>query len=95
MFLNEVVLGKEYHITSDDSSLRVAPKGYDSVVARGITEPDPSMDHELTLDGRKIIVPQGKPITVSKFKNSHFSQSEYLVYRESQARLRYLLLLQF
>ncbi|XP_073501215.1 protein mono-ADP-ribosyltransferase PARP3 [Phyllobates terribilis] len=95
MFLNEVALGNEYHITTDDSSLRVAPKGYDSVVARGITEPDPSKDHELKLDGRKITVPQGKPINISEFKNSHFSQSEYLVYQESQARLRYLLLLQF
>ncbi|XP_075688565.1 protein mono-ADP-ribosyltransferase PARP3 isoform X1 [Rhinoderma darwinii] len=95
MFLNEVALGKEHHITQDDSSLRSAPKGYDSVVARGTTEPDPSLDHELLLDGRKIIVPQGKPINVSKYKNSCFSQSEYLVYKESQARMRYLLLLQF
>lgn len=39
MFLNEVVLGKEYTITSDDSSLRKAPDGYNSVVARGRTEP--------------------------------------------------------
>ncbi|KAM4022525.1 LOW QUALITY PROTEIN: protein mono-ADP-ribosyltransferase PARP3 [Anomaloglossus baeobatrachus] len=95
MFLNEVALGKEHHITHDDSSLKAAPKGYDSVVARGITEPDPSKDHELMLDGRKIIVPQGKPINMSQFQNSHFSQSEYLVYKESQARMRYLLLLQF
>lgn len=95
MFLNEVALGKEHHITKDDPSLKTAPKGYDSVVARGLTEPDPSSDCELILDGRKISVPQGKPITVSKYKNSHFSQSEYLVYKESQARMRYLLLLNF
>ncbi|KAM8930240.1 protein mono-ADP-ribosyltransferase PARP3 [Pelodytes ibericus] len=95
MFLNEVALGKEHHITRDDSSLRSPPKGYDSVVARGITEPDPTKDHELVLDGRKIIVPQGNPIQIPKFKGTHFSQSEYLVYKESQARLRYLLLLKF
>ncbi|XP_063282700.1 protein mono-ADP-ribosyltransferase PARP3 [Pelobates fuscus] len=95
MFLNEVALGKEHHITRDDSSLRAAPTGYDSVVARGYTEPDPSKDHELVLDGRKIIVPQGAPIHISKYGNSSFSQSEYLVYKESQARIRYLLLLQF
>lgn len=39
MFLNEVALGKEYTITRDDSSLRKAPNGYDSVVARGTQEP--------------------------------------------------------
>ena len=39
MFLNEVVLGKEHEIIRDDSSLRKAPDGYDSVVARGHTEP--------------------------------------------------------
>lgn len=95
MFLNEVALGEEYHITRDDPSLKKAPAGYDSVVARGMTEPDPKKDTELTLDGRKIIVPQGPPIQMPKFKDTHFSQSEYLVYKESQARMRYLLLLQF
>lgn len=39
MFLNEVALGKEYTITQDDSSLRKAPAGYDSVIARGSQEP--------------------------------------------------------
>lgn len=39
MFLNEVALGKEHTITQDDSSLRKAPAGYDSVVARGTQEP--------------------------------------------------------
>ena len=39
MFLCEVALGKEKGITADDSSLKAAPKGYDSIVARGRTEP--------------------------------------------------------
>lgn len=39
MFLNEVALGSEHSITRDDSSLKAAPKGFDSVVARGHTEP--------------------------------------------------------
>lgn len=95
MFLNEVALGREHHITKDDPSLRKAPAGYDSVVARGSTEPDPKKDYELTLDGRKITVPQGPPKKMPEFEGSHFSQSEYLVYKESQARLRYLLLLNF
>ncbi len=44
MFLNEVALGKEWSITRDDCSLRQAPKGYDSIVARGRHEPDPAKD---------------------------------------------------
>jgi hypothetical protein len=39
MFLNEVALGKEHHISEDDSTLRAPPKGYDSIVAKGWTEP--------------------------------------------------------
>ena len=39
MFLNEVVLGKENHITRDDSSLVKPPKGFDCVIADGQTEP--------------------------------------------------------
>ena len=39
MFLVEVALGKEHGITRDNSSLKSAPKGFDSVVARGRTEP--------------------------------------------------------
>lgn len=39
MFLAEVALGKEHGITKDDSALRTAPKGFDSVVARGRIEP--------------------------------------------------------
>lgn len=39
MFLGEVALGKEHHITADDPSLRNPPPGFDSVIARGHTEP--------------------------------------------------------
>ena len=39
MFLNEVALGKEKHIAMDDPSLVQAPEGYDSIVAKGHTEP--------------------------------------------------------
>ncbi|KAL3852914.1 hypothetical protein ACJMK2_016520 [Sinanodonta woodiana] len=95
MFLNEVALGKEYHITMDDCSLTQPPSGYDSIVAKGQTEPDPSKDTILTVDGKKIVVPQGKPISQPAFKTSNFSQSEYLVYKESQNRIRYLLMMEF
>ncbi|XP_030425576.1 protein mono-ADP-ribosyltransferase PARP3 isoform X1 [Gopherus evgoodei] len=91
MFLNEVALGKEYRITQDDSSLRKAPPGYDSVIACGRTEPDPACDRELMVEGRKVLVPQGKPIPMAKYQDSSFSQSEYLIYQESQCQIRYLL----
>lgn len=39
MFLNEVALGNEFSLFRDDGSLKSAPSGYDSVVARGRTEP--------------------------------------------------------
>lgn len=39
MFLCEVALGKESTITRDNPSLKKAPAGFDSVVARGSVEP--------------------------------------------------------
>ncbi|XP_057702981.1 protein mono-ADP-ribosyltransferase PARP3 isoform X2 [Corythoichthys intestinalis] len=91
MFLSEVALGKEHTITKDDSSLKKAPKGFDSVVARGQVEPDPSKDIFITLDGNKVAVPQGKPVLQPQYSTSYFHNSEYLIYKESQCRLRYLL----
>lgn len=57
----------------------------------GQTEPDPAQDIELELDGQPVVVPQGPPVQCPSFKSSSFSQSEYLIYKESQCRLRYLL----
>jgi poly [ADP-ribose] polymerase len=91
MFLAEAALGREKTITSDSPSLKAAPKGFDCVVARGHTEPDPKHDLEWEFDGKKVLIPQGKPVKQSKFSRSSFSQSEYLLYRESQVRLRYVL----
>ena len=47
MFLAEVALGRERHIDRDDSSLTKPPDGYDSVVARGRTEPGEVISHVL------------------------------------------------
>lgn len=91
MFLAEVALGKEHSIIQDDSSLVKPPKGFDSIVARGQTEPDPAHDLEWKFDGKKVLVPQGKPIAQKQYSKSNFSQTEYLVYQESQIRLRYAL----
>ncbi|XP_072238324.1 protein mono-ADP-ribosyltransferase PARP3 [Leuresthes tenuis] len=91
MFLSEVALGKEHTITKDNYKLVKAPAGSDSVVARGEVEPDPSKDIVITLEGKEVVVPQGKPIKQPQFSKSYFSNSEYLIYKESQCRLRYLL----
>uniref|UniRef100_A0A8D2NYT2 Poly [ADP-ribose] polymerase n=1 Tax=Zosterops lateralis melanops TaxID=1220523 RepID=A0A8D2NYT2_ZOSLA len=95
MFLTEVALGKPYCITCDDPTLCQPPAGYDSVLACGRTEPDPAQDKEMLLDGKKVLVSQGKPIPMPAYKDSSFSQSEYLIYQESQCRIRYLVQLHF
>lgn len=91
MFLAEVALGKEHSITRDDSSLTKAPAGFDSIVARGQKEPDPKEEISFDFEGKKVIIPQGKPIAQKQYAKSNFDQTEYLVYRESQVRLRYAL----
>ncbi|KAA0185227.1 hypothetical protein HAZT_HAZT011681 [Hyalella azteca] len=91
MFLVEVALGKSHEITASNSLLRAAPEGFNSIVARGRNEPDPKKNVTLELDGKKVVVPVGKPVPQTKFKDSGFIQSEYLIYNEHQARLRFLL----
>lgn len=93
MFLNEVALGKEHHITKDDPSLTKPPNGFDCVIAKGTTEPDPKFDTVLNIEGKKVTVPQGKPINTNI--SSYFSQSEYLIYNEGQNRIRFLLKMKF
>ena len=45
----------------------------------------------MKFDGNDVIVPIGNPVPQKDFQNSGFRQSEYLVYKESQARIRYIL----
>ena len=52
---------------------------------------DPKSDTTLNIDEKDVTVPCGAPKPVGKFKDSNFSQSEYLVYKESQCRIRYML----
>ncbi|KAM6197506.1 LOW QUALITY PROTEIN: protein mono-ADP-ribosyltransferase PARP3-like [Sarcoramphus papa] len=95
MFLMEVALGKTYRITCDDPTLCQLPAGYDSVLACGWTELDPTQDEEVLLDGKKVLVCQGKPNPMPAYKDSSFSQSEYLIYQDSQCRIRHLVRLHF
>jgi hypothetical protein len=136
MFLCEGAMGKEAKIFRDDSSLVKPPKGFDSVLAVGASEPDPSKDATMKIDGKNVVIPQGKVISQTDsllalclllqravvaacarrrgssepvcaaaaaaaaaahqpIRNSlvedetTFSQSEYLLYQESQVRIRY------
>ena len=63
------------------------------VLAKGSREPDLRADKTLKLDGINVTVPQGKPADTNA--TSSFRQSEYLVYKEEQQRLRYMLSFQW
>lgn len=97
MYLVEVVLGDQEIITRDDSSLNFQKVekglGKDSVLAKGTTEPDPKNDVQIKGDWQPITVPQGPVINTGT--KSSFSQSEYLVYQEGRARMKYLLKMEF
>lgn len=64
-------------------------------MAGGVFSPRPVQDEEVLLDGRKVLVCQGKPIPMPTYKHSSFSQSEYIIYQESRCRIRYLVQLLF
>lgn len=89
MFLAEAALGKEFDLLEDDSSLVKAPNGFDSVVARG--HQTPPKYEPIAFDGHEVLLPTGKPKQMAQYAQSSFSQDEYLVYREEQVRLRYVL----
>lgn len=61
------------------------------MVSQHILLLDAVVDTLISLDGKEVIVPQGPPVEQNKFRASNFYQSEYLVYKESQVRIRYLL----
>jgi len=95
MFLVEAPLGKMHSVHQDGkpSSFKEAPGGCDSVKAEGRTETfDPKTDATIPGPFGPVAVPQKKPVATEFSKSSSFSQSEYLVYKESQALMRYLCL---
>jgi len=104
MFLCEAVLGEQKEINADGvigwkEKDPVSAVGKDSVLAVGMTEPDPKLDITVKIDGQSVVVPQGKPVVnpllAGHGGRSSFSQSEYLVYKESQCRIRYVLKMDF
>ena len=73
--------------------MRRAPDGFDSVVALGQSEPEQTKNIQILLDGRSVVIPQGLPKPNPRLlgRKSEFTQSEYLVYKESQVRIRYII----
>ena len=59
----------------------------------------PKADTTIKLDGVEVVVPQGKVVPNPALKGAggttSYSQSEYLVYKESQATIRYVLKMEF
>eukprot|EP00300_Choanocystis_sp_HF-7_P042754 c9455_g1_i1.p1 GENE.c9455_g1_i1~~c9455_g1_i1.p1 ORF type:complete len:828 (-),score=180.10 c9455_g1_i1:110-2593(-) len=82
-FLNEVLLGNSLRINRHDPSLSTPPDGYDSIHAVG-RQSDP---FSCTLVGGELTVTQGTPPAEAQ---SEFAASEYVVFQESQVRMRFL-----
>ena len=99
MFLAEAAMGSVNYITQDDSRLKLSrlPPGTDSVVALGRIDPDPAGDVVVEMDGNPVTIPAGAiaSSTVPGAAKSTFTQSEHLIYREDQLRLRYLVRMQW
>ena len=90
MFLCEAPLGKNHQVTSDGShasSLKKAPKGFDSVHAVG--QKSPKSWDSMDLDNHNVDIPNNSAAD-TKVKSS-FYHDEFLVYDESQVRIRYVL----
>merc|ERR1712137_530794 len=83
LILSEVALGDPAKISMDDPSLRKAPTGYQSIVATGALQPDPSedvVDEALSSAGKPVTIPQGKIVKTNLRTN--FQHNEWLVYDE-------------
>ena len=90
MFLCESALGKTHPVTSDGphaSGLRKAPKGFDSVHAVGTVTP--KSWSEVKIENRSVNIPKDK--AHQSGVQSSFNHDEFLVYDESQVRIRYVL----
>lgn len=100
MFLCEAALGKQREIKRDGEvnwhdKDPVSAHGANSVLAVGRTEPNPADDITAKFDKHDVTVPQGRVEGNPAGSSSSFSQSEYLVYNESQCRIRYVLKMKF
>jgi len=97
LLLAEVALGEPYELLGAKTSLKKAPKGFDSVKGCGKTMPDPSGESALGDDGEdaQVIVPTGKGVPSTEVSKSELLYNEYIVYKSNQVKLRYLVRLKF
>lgn len=91
LLLVEAALGAQHEITEGNRALTAAPEGADSVLAVGAQAPRRADDVTVVLDGQPVAVPQGEVIWTGR--TSAFDHNEYVVYRESQLRIRFILTL--
>lgn len=101
LFLCEVALGKMYEAITAEY-MESAKDGFDSTKGLGRKGPNPS-DIKTTFDG--VIVPDSNTISYPQRTKVdtdgnvvnvpfHLQWNEYIIYKESRARLRYLVMLQ-
>ncbi|RHY32653.1 hypothetical protein DYB32_002364 [Aphanomyces invadans] len=90
LFLVEAAMGTMHEIHQDDSRLTKAPAGFDSVLAKGTLHPNPDEDRIVQIDGVDVRVHVGRRVNAENVRSS-FHHDEYLVYEESQQRLRYII----
>ncbi|XP_071552912.1 protein mono-ADP-ribosyltransferase PARP3-like [Panulirus ornatus] len=95
LFLVEVALGNEFYLTEHCSHISKAPDGYDSIVAKGRKESDPKRYMKMNFEGKEVVVPLGKPLNQKRWSHSVFEYNEYIIYKESQARIRYMVKFSF
>lgn len=93
MFLAEAALGRICEIEQDNSSLINPPGGFDSVRACGRQSPPGT--RQIVLDDVPVTVPVMKPVPQHARARSHFYQDEFVVYDETQVRIRYVVSVQF
>jgi poly [ADP-ribose] polymerase len=89
MFLCEAPLGKQHVVDKDGphaSGLKTSPDGFDSVHAVGAMQPKTWAP--MKIDEKDVSIPQSQP--EKSGIQSHFTHDEFLVYDESQVRLRYV-----
>jgi len=88
MLMCEVALGKMKELVSAEY-MESAPEGFNSVKAMG--QKGPNFNESVVLPNG-VLIPSGNiinyPLATSHY---HISNSEYIIYDTSQARMRYLI----
>lgn len=84
--LCEVALGNIIKY-SNAQNIDRPPPGFDSVMGRGLQEPDPKMSH-IRADG--VEIPLGLPSRAFLYSLAGLRYNEFIVYNEAQVKMQYL-----